>query len=269
MDAMLEANRRRWDELVPIHAASRFYDVPRFLAGGCALLPIEVAAVGDVRGKTLCHLQCHFGLDTLSWARRGAVVTGVDFSSAAIAKARALAAEAGLDARFVEAEVTRAPEALGGARFDLVFTSWGVLGWLPDLEPWARAVAALLAPGGAFHLAEIHPTALLFDGSPLAKERTFGYFREAEPIVETTTSTYADRDAAVEAATSYSWIFELGQVVNALIDAGLVIERLEEHDGTCCEIIPGLVEGEDRLWRLPPGGRSLPLGFTIRARQPG
>ncbi|MCA9605668.1 MAG: class I SAM-dependent methyltransferase [Myxococcales bacterium] len=268
-DPRLEANRRRWDELVPIHAGSRFYDVPRFLRGGCALLPIEVAAVGDPAGKSLCHLQCHFGLDTLSWARRGARVTGVDFSGAAIAKARELAAEAGIDARFVESEVTRAPEALEGERFDLVFTSWGVLGWLPDLDAWGRAVAALLAPNGVFHLAELHPTALLFDGSELARERTYGYFREPEPIVENGAGTYADRSAEVAATTRFSWIFELGQVVNALLGAGLVLERLEEQDATCCAIIEGMIEGEDRLWRLPPGGPSLPLSFTLRARRPG
>lgn len=269
MDAYLEANRRRWDELVPIHAASRFYDVPGFLGGGCSLLPFERAAVGDVAGKTLLHLQCHFGLDTLSWARRGAVVTGLDFSGAAIAKARALAAEAGLAARFVEAEVTRAAEALDGERFDVVFTSWGVLGWLPDLDAWGRAVAATLRPGGVFHLAEVHPVAFLYEGSANASARTFGYFREAAPIVETSEGTYADEGASIEAKTRYSWIYELGQVVNALVDAGLVIERLDEHDGTCCEVFPGLVGDEQGVWRLPEGaGHRLPLSFTIRARQP-
>src|SRR5690606_2911642 len=137
--------------------ASRFYDVDGFLAGGCSLLPIEREEVGDVRGKSLLHLQCHFGLDTLSWARRGARVTGVDFSSAAIAKAEELAARAVLEARFVECEVTRAGEALSHELFDVVCTSWGVLGWLPDLGAWARTAASLVKPGGTFYLAELHP----------------------------------------------------------------------------------------------------------------
>ncbi|MCB9595070.1 MAG: class I SAM-dependent methyltransferase [Sandaracinaceae bacterium] len=267
-DEALAANRARWDELVAVHAASRFYDVPAFLAGRCTLLPIERAALGDVSGKRLLHLQCHFGLDTLSWARRGAIATGLDFSGEAVGAARELAVRAAIDARFVESEVTRAPEALDGERFDIVFTSWGVLGWLPDLDAWARAVAGTLAPGGVFHCVETHPTAWLFDGSPLAAARTYDYFRADEPIVDTSAGTYADRGAELVAVTRYSWIYELGQVVNALLDAGLVLERLEEHDGTCSEMIPGLVRGDDGLWRLPPGQLSLPLSFSLRARRP-
>lgn len=265
MDTRLEENLRRWNELVPIHAASRFYDVDAFLAGRCALLPIERDELGDVAGKSLVHLQCHFGLDTLSWARRGARVTGVDFAPAAIAEARALAARAGLDARFVESEVTRAPEALGGETFDVVFTSWGVLGWLPDLRPWARAVAALLEPGGTFYLAEIHPVVLLYGEYGESLTRSYPYFRTSEPITEEVDGTYADRSARVENRRAHSWIFELGQVVTELIEAGLRIDFLHEHDATCCAIVPTLVEGDDRLFRLPPGELSLPLSFSLRA----
>ncbi|HBQ12455.1 MAG TPA: SAM-dependent methyltransferase [Myxococcales bacterium] len=271
MDPRLADNLRHWDETVSHHASSRFYDVEGFLAGGCSLLPIEREALGDVAGKSLLHLQCHFGLDTLSWARRGARVTGLDFSPNAIAEARSLARRAGLDARFVESEVTRAPDALDGERFDVVFTSWGVLGWLPDVGAWARAVAACLKPGGLFYLAELHPTILLFDdpeaeGGPLT--RRFGYFHELEPIVEETEGTYAEPEARLENERRVSWIYEVGQVVNALIDAGLQLERLEEHDATCCAIVPGLVQGDDRMWRLPEGELSLPLSFSIRARLP-
>ncbi len=265
MDPRLEDNLRRWNELVPIHAASRFYDVESFLAGRCALLPIETRELGDVSGKSLVHLQCHFGMDTLSWARRGARVTGVDFSPVAIEEARSLARRAGLDARFVVSKVTRASEALGGETFDVVLTSWGVLGWLPDLSAWARAVAKLLKPGGTFYIAEIHPVILLFSAQDRALVRSYPYFRTGEPITEEIEGTYADRGAAITNRREHCWIFELGQLVTALIEAGLRIEWLREHDATCCAIVPSLVEGEDRLFRLPEGELSLPLSFSLRA----
>lgn len=268
MDPHLEANRARWDALVPVHAASRFYDVEGFLQGRCALLPYERDALaGEVAGRSMVHLQCHFGLDTLSWARRGARVTGVDFSPVAIQRATELAREAGLEARFVETEVTQAHEALGGETFDLVFTSWGVLGWLPDLRAWGRAVAALLKPGGTFYIVETHPTAWLFEGPDL--ERRYGYFYESEPIVEESPGTYADRDAEIGPQRRYSWIYELGQVVTVLLEAGLVIDALNEHDGTCSAIYPTLLKGDDGLFRQPEGALSLPLSFSLRARRPG
>lgn len=268
MDPRLEANRRRWDELVPVHASSRFYDVDGFLAGACSLLPIERTELGDVQGKSLVHLQCHFGLDSLSWARRGARVTGVDFSPAAIAKARELAARAELSARFIESEVTLAPQVLRGEVFDIVFTSWGVLGWLPDLDAWARAAFALLRPGGTFYIAEIHPVILLFAEHGDGLRRAYPYFRTSEPLVEELDGTYADRSASITNRRAYSWIYELGQVVNALINAGMRIDFLHEHDVTCCAIVPTLVEGSDRTFRLPEGELSLPLSFSIRATRP-
>ncbi len=265
MDPRLEDNLRRWNELVPIHAASRFYDVEGFLGGKCALLPIEREELGDVRGKSLVHLQCHFGMDTLSWARRGARVTGVDFSPAAIEEARSLARRADLDARFVVSEVTRASEALSGETFDVVFTSWGVLGWLPDLAGWARTVAKLLKPGGTFYIAELHPVILLFSARDGALVRGYPYFRADGPITEEVDGTYADRGAAIANRREHCWIFELGQIVTELLDAGLRIEWLREHDATCCAIVPTLVEGEDRLFRVPAGELSLPLSFSLRA----
>jgi len=152
-------NRASWNARTPVHLRSRFYDLEAFKAGQTSLKPIELEQVGDVRGKSLLHLQCHFGQDTLSWARLGARVTGLDLSDVAIAEARALASGLGIRARFVEGNVYDAPALLGGERFDVVFTSYGVVGWLPRLEPWARAIAASLAPGGTFHGVEFHPAA--------------------------------------------------------------------------------------------------------------
>lgn len=267
MQRYLDANRTRWDALVPVHAASRFYDVEGFLAGRCTLLPYEREALAaEVEGRSMAHLQCHFGLDTLSWARRGAEVTGIDFSGVAIARARELAARAKLPATFVESEVTRASDALDGRTFDYVFTSWGVLGWLPDLRAWARAVAALLRPGGTFYIVETHPTAWLFEGPEL--ERRYGYFYEPEPIREDSPGTYADADAEIGPRVRYSWIYELGHVVSVLLEAGLVIDALEEHDGTCSAIYPTLIRGEDGLFRQPEAALSLPLSFSLRAHLP-
>ena len=162
----VRANRDLWNAVTPHHVTSRFYDVEGFKAGRArrrtGLDELEVALVGDVRGKTLLHLQCHFGIDTICWAQRGATVTGVDFASEAIQAARRLAAEMGVPATFVESDVYDLPANLQG-RFDVVFTSHGVLGWLPDLERWGQVIARFLAPGGRFHLIEAHPFAWIFD----------------------------------------------------------------------------------------------------------
>src|SRR5262247_2913851 len=162
-DEALEANRRLWDSWARINLASRFYDVEGFAAGrGRDLDSIALAGPGDVRGKSLLHLQCHFGMDTIRWARHGAAVTGVDFSTEAIAAARALAARMGVPATFVHSNIYELPSKLDG-RFDVVFTSHGVLGWLPDLDRWAQVVAHFLSAGGIFYVVDAHPVALCFD----------------------------------------------------------------------------------------------------------
>lgn len=159
-DTGMQANRRHWDELVSIHLRSEFYDVASFVGGRSTLLSIESEEVGDVTDKTLLHLQCHFGMDTLSWARVGATVTGVDFSGEAVKAARRLADEVGLAERasFIESNIYALPDNLSG-QFDVVFTSYGVLGWLPDIEGWARVAAHFVKPGGFFYIAEVHPFA--------------------------------------------------------------------------------------------------------------
>ena len=162
MDRSIEANRKLWDKLTPIHVASAFYDVEGFKRGRCTLAAVEREEVGDVAGKSLLHLQCHFGLDTLSWARLGAEVTGVDFSGKAIAQARALVAALGIRAEFVCCELGELPGRLRGG-FDIVFTSGGVLPWLPDLRSWAKTIVGLLKLGGVFYIREFHPFAGVMD----------------------------------------------------------------------------------------------------------
>ncbi|TDD26315.1 class I SAM-dependent methyltransferase [Actinomadura sp. KC06] len=243
------ANRASWDERVPIHLAGPFYDLPGFVAGRDTLRDFEDAEVGDVSGKTLLHLQCHIGLDTLSWARRGAVVTGLDFSAPAVNAARDLAARIGVrTARFVIADVYDAVHALDARTFDIVYTGIGALCWLPDITRWARTAAALVAPGGFLYLAEHHPVAdvLADDG------RTFehDYFQRG-PIVVDEPGTYADRDAPTTETLTIEWQHGIGEVVSALASAGLRLEFLHEHD-----------RGH---FRLPAEGTGVPQLYSLFA----
>jgi len=261
-----EANRRMWDERVPIHVGGSFYDVASFKAGGVVLRPFEVAEVGDVAGKSLVHLQCHFGLDTLSWARLGARVTGLDFSTPAVEAARALAKELGAaGAAFVQGNVYDAPEILG-RRFDIVYTGLGALCWLPDIERWADVIAALVEPGGIAYVAEFHPITDVFADHDLSVVHP--YFQGPDPTVWNESGTYADLDAATEHNLSYEWTHPVSEVIDALARRGLVLERFSEHDHTLFPRWPFLTrEGRD-TYRLPEGSPSLPLMYSVRFRRP-
>ena len=222
-------NRAWWDERVPTHVTDGFYDVDAFLAGRPTLRPFEMGEMGDVTGATLVHLQCHFGLDTLSWARRGAAVTGVDFSPNAIDAVRDLAGRAGLAAEFVEANVYDAVEALDRRTFDVVYTSIGAIIWLPDIVRWAATVAALLAPGGRFYMAEFHPFSVVLGDEDLTV--VDAYFDEG-PILSEEPGSYAAPGAKTLHDRSVTWNHGLGGVVTALAQAGLRIEFLHEHPFT-------------------------------------
>lgn len=264
-DPRREANRASWDERVPIHLASDFYDVPAFRAGAPALYGFVVEAVGPVAGLDLIHLQCHFGLETLDWARRGARVTGLDFSGPAIDAARALAAETGLAARFVHGDVHDAV-ALAGERFDIVYTGLGALNWLPDIAAWAAVVAGLLRPCGRLHLVEFHPFAdILGDDEMSVAHDHLG----AAPIEWDEPGTYTDPAAVTRHNHTFEWVHPLGAVVSALVREGLRIEWLREYDHTLHARWPFLVPGEDRLWRVPDGMPRPPLMYALRARAAG
>jgi len=247
MEDWLAINRAHWDERVPIHRQGRFYDVDGFKTGRSTLRRQEVDDLVPVVGKTLVHLQCHFGLDTLSWARLGATVAGVDFSAPAIEAARALAAETGIAAEFVEGNVYDAPALLQGRRFDVVYTGLGALMWLPDIEGWAEVVAALLAPGGELYLIEFHPTQwMLSESDPL--RIVDSYFTEETRF--TLAGTYADRAAPTRANETRQRNHGLGAVVTAVIAAGLSIKSLRESPETPWQWSP-VLERSDTGYCMP------------------
>jgi SAM-dependent methyltransferase len=264
VDQYQQANLALWNEWAEINAKSKSYDLEGFKAGKNRLKSIELEEVGDVRGKTLLHLQCHFGLDTLSWARRGASVTGVDFSDKAIALAQAIGQEVGLDARFIRSDLYELPNILSG-QFDVVFTSYGVLCWLRDLKRWAEIIAHFLKPGGVFYIAEIHPFLYVFDDEDPAELRVkYSYFHQPEPTEWQVSGSYADREAKVNQPVDYEWTHSLGEIVSALAAAGLKIEFLHEFDRTVDRTLMCMEQDAEGWWRLK-GQPGLPLVFSIRA----
>lgn len=268
----VRANRDLWNAVTPHHVASRFYDVEGFKAGRArrrtGLAELEGALVGDVQGKTLLHLQCHFGIDTIGWAQRGAIVTGVDFAGEAIRAARRLAEEMAVPATFVESDVYDLPENLDG-RFDVVFTSHGVLGWLPDLERWARVVAHFLAPGGHFHVIEAHPFAWVFDDlRPDGELKVlYPYFQGPEPLRFEREGSYAAPDAPVH-SVEHTWVHPLSEIIGALLRAGLRLESFAEYPYVAWAMFPWMEERADGAWQLPGGAPTLPLMFSLCASTP-
>lgn len=267
MNEYLRANQRRWDQLTAEHEKSAFYDLAGFKAGKDRLHSIELSELGDVAGKSLLHLQCHFGLDTLAWARRGAVVTGVDFSPRAISLAQSLSAELDIPAAFYCSDIYELPAVLTG-EFDIVFTSYGVLHGLPDLRRWAEIIARYLKPGGIFYIVEDHPFFRVFRaklGGEFKAERDYFFSEEPERIE--VTGSYATGGAG-PAGVQYVWDHSLGEVVTALIDAGLMIEFLHEFPYAARAKFPFMEQGEDGWWRLPPGQHgTIPFLFSLQARK--
>jgi SAM-dependent methyltransferase len=259
----LQLNRENWDGRVRVHAGSDFYDLPGFRAGASTLRPFEVDEVGEVSGKRLLHLQCHMGQDTLSWARHGAHVTGLDFSDAAVRTARTLAEDIGMAdrARFVVSDVYDAPAALDGERFDLVYTGLGALVWLPDLLRWAQVVSSLLNDGGTLYLAEFHPLTELLSEDGKSVERD--YFQVRAETYDFP-HTYTDGPPLTE-TLSVQWQHPLGEVVSALAQAGLRIEFLHEHATTLFRRYPMLEHSGNGEYRFPAGHPRIPLMYSIRA----
>jgi SAM-dependent methyltransferase len=254
----LDMNRAAWDQRATVHFESAFYDVPGFLAGNTSLREIELAELTGVGGRRLLHLQCHFGLDTLSWARLGANCTGVDISPVAIEQARRLAAMARLDAQFVCSDVYGfRPEAPGA--YDIVFTSYGAICWLPDLARWAEVVSSNLAAGGTFYMVEFHPVYDLIAGH--------AYFNRQAPDVDES-GTYTENGSATVAKMA-TWAHPFSDIVNALAGAGILVERLNEFPFSPYDCFEGLVEREPGRYYLGHGGQDVPLVFSLTGRKAG
>jgi SAM-dependent methyltransferase len=266
-----DVNRANWDDRVPAHVASpdyavqRFVSDPRFLS---EVVTFDLPRLGDIAGLRGVHLQCHIGTDTVSLARLGASMTGLDFSAPAVEAARALAGAAGADASFVQSDVYEAADVLPRGDFDLVYTGIGALGWLPDVRRWAGVVSALLRPGGRLFIREGHP--MLWS---LEDERAddllvvkYPYFEHAEPNVFDQGGTYVATDAVFEHNVTHEWNHGLGEILTGLLDAGMSITAFTEHDSVPWEALPGQMErvggGE---WRLISEPSRLPCSYTLQA----
>lgn len=265
-------NRANWDERAPAHAASREYAVDRFVTDPAFLSDVvrfDLPLLGDISGLRGVHLQCHIGTDTLSLARLGAMMTGLDFSPASLAQARSLAERTATPIDFVEADVYDAVDALGGARFDLVFTGIGALCWLPSVARWAEVVAGLLRPGGRLFLREGHPALWSMDDDHDGRLVVgYPYFETPDPMVFQDGATYVETDVQFNRTTTHEWNHGLGEVVTALLAAGLTLTGLVEHRSVPWNALPGLMSvGRDGEWRLTRHPERLPLSYTLQARK--
>lgn len=262
------ANLANWNERAHVHVRDEtgFYGVEALVAGANLLTAIEAAELGDVAGSRIAHFQCHIGTDTLSLARLGAEVVGLDFSPVAIAHARQLAARCGLSAQFVEGSVYAA-QTLLGTDFDQVFTTWGTIYWLDDLSAWARAAAGVLAPGGTLYFADTHPMVFQFEadeGGPLVLRRDYRS-TAATPLASDELTSYDGSSHRLTSTRIYEWVHPVSDIVTALIGAGFSIDFVHEHEALPLSPYPHMVRGEDRLFRLAPGHVRLPLALSIGA----
>ncbi|MCY1516697.1 Methyltransferase domain protein [compost metagenome] len=270
MSDYLALNKANWDERAPLHAASRDYGVERFAVEPGYLSEVvrfDLPRLGEIAGLRGVHLQCHIGTDTLSLARLGADMTGVDFSAASLEQARLLARRCGAEVEFVESDVYAADRVLPAGTFDLVYTGIGAINWLPRIDDWARVLAALLKPGGRLFIREGHPMLMAVN-----EEREdalvieYPYFERAEPTVWDDDSTYVETDTALTSTLTQEWNHGLGEIISALLKHGMEITALEEHDSIPWEALPGrMVVDEVGEWRLEEGRWRLPLSFTLQA----
>ncbi len=267
-DPYLKSNQQLWNAWTRLHVVSPTYDVEGFKAGKNSLDPVVREGLGDVRGRSLLHLQCHFGIDTLNWARLGAVVTGVDFADEAITQARALSGELNIPATFVQSNLYDAPDVLKG-QFDIVFTSHGVLSWLPDLAAWGRVIAHFLKPGGLFFIAEAHPFAYVFDDDhPDDLRVRYPYFHTDEPLEFQVQGSYASPESDYR-GVEYGWPYSLTDVIDGLLNAGLQIKEFKEYAYLSWAMFKFMEKGADGWWRLPARFPSFPLMFSLKATKDG
>jgi len=266
-------NKANWDERAPAHAASPGYALERFAADPEFLSDVvsfDVPLLGHIAGLRGVHLQCHIGTDTISLARLGARMTGLDFSAAALAEARRLAERVGAQVAFVESEVYDAVAVLGAGQFDLVYTGIGAIGWLPSIERWAQTVADLLKPGGRLFIREGHPVLWSIDERRTdALTVAFAYFETDEPLVWSDGGTYVETDTEFVHNTTHEWNHGLGEIVTALLGAGMELTGLVEHRSVPWEALPGQLvrTGDGKEWALAEKPERMPLTYTLQARK--
>lgn len=264
-----EENRISWNKRTAVHKDSVFYDLASFKKGKSSLNKIELEELGDVKGKTLLHLQCHFGMDTMSWEREGAIVTGVDISDEAVKLAKEIAGELKLNARFICANLydltdsSKVPplEGFKEAGFDIVFTSYGTIGWLPDLDKWAETVAYFLKPGGIFYIADFHPVLWMMDED--FKSIKYDYFN-TEVITEEISGTYSDRTAPIK-SIEHGWNHPFSEIINSLLKHGLQIRLFNEFSYSPYKCFNELEQGEDGMWRIKGMDEKMPMMYSIKA----
>lgn len=265
MDEHLKANLARWNETCAIHAKSSDYDLEGFLGGKNSLHKIELEGLGSVKDKSLLHLQCQFGMDTLSWARLGANVTGVDFSDKSIKLANEINGHLKLPAKFICSNIYDLPGVLD-EEFDIVFTSYGVLCWLPDIEQWAKIVSKYLKKGGIFFISEFHPFLWIFDDENTSKlEYKYPYFYGKDPLHYKAEYTYTEQEKTIENIDNYNWQHTFGTIITSLIQAGLKIQEIKEYPHTYFRQFPYMEEKEKGVWTFKNEKYNLPLVFSIKA----
>lgn len=254
----IEVNRKSWNERVAVHLKSDFYDLANFKQGKSSLNQIELELLGDISGKRILHLQCHFGQDTISLQRMGAHVTGVDLSDEAIEAARNLATETNAGATFICCDIYNLPNHLSES-FDIIFTSYGTIGWLPDLDKWAQLIDRYLKPGGKFVFAEFHPVVWMFDDN--FEKVGYNYFK-SDVIIETNAGTYADKDASIT-PTSVTWNHSLSEVFTSLMKVNLKIEAFQEYDYSPYNCFAHTEEFEKGKFRIQHIGNNIPMVYSL------
>ena len=264
-----DANKASWNKRTVVHKDSDFYELDAFKKGKSSLHKIEIEEVGDVTGKSLLHLQCHFGMDTMSWARAGADCVGVDFSEEAIHLAKEINEELQLNTEFICANIfdlTDTSKVIETGRFkkagfDIVFTSYGTIGWLPDLDKWGEAISYFLKPGGVFYIADFHPTLWMMD--EYFEKIKYNYFN-TEVITEEISGTYADRSAPIK-STEHGWNHPFSEIFNALIKYGLRIDLFNEFPFTPYNCFNNLELAADGMWRIKELAEKMPMMYSIKA----
>ena len=259
-DNYLNINKNLWNQKVDFHMKSDFYDVPKFLKGNSSLNKIELNLLGDITGKSILHLQCHFGQDTISLGRMGAKVTGVDLSNEAIEQAKLLSKKTNIETEFICCDIYDLPNHLD-KKFDIVFTSYGTIGWLPDLSKWAQIISKYLKPGGIFVFAEFHPVVWMFDNN--FKKIKYNYFNSGA-IIETETGTYANKDAEIE-GEFITWNHSISEVVNSLISNNLEIKSLNEYDYSPYDCFNETENISPNKFRIKHLDNKIPMVYSIVA----